>query len=141
MNLKGINNGGVMAILPLMPGGNSVTAQKNMREARSHGTSRNMALPSTYYWFYQKVRNHGPWDYKQQSYSLANFGNFNYGAAGFAAGIPAETLLMGAGFAQSRAGTSKPNWGAWYGKPPYGDDPHDQFWIKQGIDYAREHGY
>ncbi|BBT92240.1 hypothetical protein WP8W19C02_38600 [Enterobacter cloacae] len=24
---------------------------------------------------------------------------------------------------------------------PYGDDPHDQFWIKQGIDYARQHGY
>jgi hypothetical protein len=33
------------------------------------------------------------------------------------------------------------NRGAWYGRPPYGDDPHDQFWIKQGIDYAREQGY
>ena len=26
----------------------------NMREARLHGMSRNMATPSTYYWFYQK---------------------------------------------------------------------------------------
>jgi hypothetical protein len=27
--------------------------------------------------------------------------------------------------------------GAWYGPFPYGDDPHNQFWIKQGIDYAK----
>jgi len=62
-----------------------------------------MALPQTYYWFYQKVRNHRPWDYKQQDRKLADFGNFNYGAAGFAAGILEKTLYMGVGFAQSRA--------------------------------------
>lgn len=112
-----------------------------MREARVNGQSRGMALPQTYYWFYQKVRSHGPWDYKQKSPALQNFGNFNYGAAGFAAGIPEDTLYMGAGLAQGQAGTSRPTWGAWYGKPPYGDDPRDQYWIKQGIDYARQHGY
>ena len=130
-----------MAVLPQMPSGGTRLIDSNMREASTHGAGRNMALPQTYYWFYQQVKNRGPWDYKQQRRDLANFGNFNYGATGFAAGIPEETLYMGAGFAQSRAGTSKPQWGTWYGELPYGDDPHDQFWIKQGIDYAKQHGY
>jgi hypothetical protein len=112
-----------------------------MRIARAHGMSRNMAIPTTYLWFYQKVRNKGPWDYKQGHPELANFGNFNYGSAGYAAGIPSETLLMGAGWAQERAKTAKKKWGHWYQKPPYGDDPHDQFWIRQGIEYAKKNGY
>jgi hypothetical protein len=82
-----------------------------MREARRQGMSRNMATPSTYYWFYQKVRNGGPWDYKKFDPYFAAFGNFNFGATGTAAGIPANILLMGAGWAQDRAGTSKPEWG------------------------------
>ncbi|WP_249032654.1 polymorphic toxin type 44 domain-containing protein [Tenebrionicola larvae] len=100
-----------------------------------------MATPSTYYWFYQKVRNRGPWDYKQFDPYWANFGNFNFGATGTAAGIPANILLMGAGFAQSRAGTSNPLWGNWYDKPPYGDDPTDQRFIREGIIYAQHQGY
>lgn len=115
--------------------------QNNMREARSHGYGRNSALPQTYYWFYQKVRGHGPWDYKQFNPYWATFGNFNFGAAGTAAGIPADILLMGAGWAQSRAGTSKPEWGHWFGDAPYGDDPHDQQAIREGIEYARQNGY
>lgn len=130
-----------MAVLPIMPDDGTDLVSRNMREASAHGFGRGMALPQTYYWFYQQVRNRGPWDYKQQDHNLANFGNFNYGASGFAAGIPEDTLYRGAGFAQGQAGTSKPQWGAWYGKPPYGDDPRDQFWIKQGIDYAKQHGY
>lgn len=130
-----------MAVLPLMPDGGTVLINSNMREASTHGVGRNMALPQTYYWFYQQVRNRGRWDYKQQRRDLANFGNFNYGATGFAAGIPEKMLYMAAGFAQGRAGTSQPQWGTWYGELPYGDDPQDQFWIKQGIDYAKQHGY
>ncbi|KMV72044.1 hypothetical protein WB66_04945 [bacteria symbiont BFo1 of Frankliniella occidentalis] len=130
-----------MAVIPITPDGGTSVIWKNMREARIHGMPRDMATLRVYYWFYQKVRNHGPWDYKQQSYQLQNFGNFNFGATGTAAGIPADILLMGAGWAQSRAGTSQPNWGHWYSKPPYGDDPRDQFWIKQGIDYAKQHGF
>ncbi|WP_447858643.1 polymorphic toxin type 44 domain-containing protein [Enterobacter ludwigii] len=113
-----------MAVLPQMPSGGTRLIDSNMREASTHGAGRNKALPQTYFWFYQQVKNHGPWDYKQQRRDLANFGNFNYGATGFAAGIPEATLYMGAGFAQSRAGTSKPQWGTWYGELPYGDDPH-----------------
>ncbi|QKN84023.1 hypothetical protein A8O29_012395 [Scandinavium goeteborgense] len=70
-----------------------------------------------------------------------DLGNFNYGATGFAAGIPEEILMMGAGFAQSRAGTSEREWGEWYGPHPHGDDPNDQRWIKQGVDYAKQHDY
>lgn len=130
-----------MAVIPILPDEGTRLLQANMRKARLNGAYRNMALPRTYYWFYQKVRNGGEWDYKQKDRRLADLGNFNYGAAGYAAGIPEGTLYAGAGFAQSRAGTSRPNWGKWYGKFPYGDDPRDQFWIKQGVDYAKQHGY
>ena len=93
------------------PGGASQILHNNMREARTKGFGSNKALPQTYYWFYQKVRGHGPWDYKQFDPYWAAFGNFNFGAAGTATGIPPDVLLMGAGWAQSRAGTSRPEWG------------------------------
>lgn len=129
-----------MASVPIS-GPGSIVIMNNMREARQKGYSRNMATAFTYYWFYEKVRRGGPWDYKQFNPYFQNFGNFNFGAAGTAAGIPAEMLLMGAGWAQGRAGTSKPEWGKWYQKPPYGDDPTDQRYIKEGIEYAMQHGY
>lgn len=121
--------------------GGSLILLDNMREARRHGYGRDSALPQTYYWFYQQVRNRGPWDYKQFDTYWAEFGNFNFGSAGTAAGIPADILLMGAGWAQSRAGTSRSEWGHWYGDRPYGDDPADQRAIKEGIDYARQNGF
>ncbi len=31
--------------------------------------------------------------------------------------------------------------GRWYQNPPYGDDPNDQYYIKEGIAYARQNGY
>lgn len=107
---------------------------KNMMLARLHkGPS---AL--TYAWFYSQVRNRGPWDYKFVSgRQYANFGNFNYGATGYAAGITEEVLLRAAGWAQIRAGTSQPAFDTWYGSSPYGDDPDDQYWIQAGIDYAK----
>lgn len=30
-----------------------------------------------------------------------------------------------------------PQWGNWYGLFPYGDNPTDQYWIQQGIQYYR----
>ncbi len=52
-----------MASVPLSNPGSNIVSD-HMREARQHGMSRNMATAWTYYWFYQKVRNGGPWDYE-----------------------------------------------------------------------------
>ncbi|MBV8041505.1 polymorphic toxin type 44 domain-containing protein [Pluralibacter sp.] len=130
-----------MAVIPLLPSQGISLVLDHMRIARAHGMPRNMATLLTYAWFYFKVKNRGPWDYKQYHPELENFGNFHYGAIGYTAGIPADILQMDGGFAQEHAGTSKPEWGHWYQDPPYGDDPIYQFWIKQGIDYARKIGY
>lgn len=48
--------------------------------------------PSDYLWFYKQVRNTGSWDFKQKC-PHENFGNFHYGAVGYAGGIPANVLL------------------------------------------------
>ena len=100
------------------------------------------------FWFYDQVRNKGPWDYKQKGNQYADFGNFNFGATGAAFGFSEDTLLRMAGWAQKQAGTSMPEWGetpgkleAYFGiggKPPFGDDPKDQHWVKQGIRYYQE---
>ena len=91
------------------------------------------------FWFYNQVRNHGPWDYMQQGFQYDEFGNFNYGATGTAFGFPSGVLLRMAGWAQIQAGTSLTQWGKPWGGPPYGDDPPGQEQIKQGINYARCH--
>ncbi len=97
--------------------------------------------PFDYYWFKEQVRNKGPWDYKQKDGEYENFGNYNYGATGYAAGVPENILLRAAGWAQKRAGTSKKQWGEYWFQEPYGDDPLDQHWIKKGIEHAKKAGY
>jgi len=92
-------------------------------------------------WFYKKVRHGGDWDYKQRGRQYQDFGNFNYGAAGTAAGVSEGVLLRAAGAAQSMAGTSAAEFESWWSQSPYGDDPIDQVWIKAGIDYARSKVY
>ncbi|MGY2180835.1 polymorphic toxin type 44 domain-containing protein [Pseudomonas agarici] len=94
-----------------------------------------------YSWFYTQVRNRGPWDYKKTSSEYEAFGNFNYGATGTAAGFSEGVLLRAAGFAQNRAGTSTEEFGTWWGQAPFGDDPADQRWIKEGIRYAKFRNY
>ena len=85
--------------------------------------------------FENRVRNHGPWDYKQQGRTYQDFGNFNYGATGTAMRLPPTVLRRMAGWAQTRAGTSKAEWGSPLGGAPYGDDPADQVQILRGIVY------
>lgn len=109
----------------------------NVREAELH--------QGNFLWFYKKVRNGGPWDYKQLSKEYEAFGNFNYGATGAAAGFSEATLLRAAGWASVRAGNSLPRWGKPVtlmeallgigGVPPFGDDPEDQRWISNGVKY------
>lgn len=91
--------------------------------------------PMRLVYFYDQVRNSGPWDYKQQGTQYQAAGNFNYGVTGAAMGIPDQILLRGAGWAQQRAGTSASEFGSPYWRAPYGDDPQDQQLIKQGIQY------
>lgn len=101
---------------------------KNIKEAAGHYNP---------IWFYNQVRNKGPWDYKQQGSQYQDFGNFNYGATGSAMGFPNFVLLRMAGWAQQHAGTSKSDWGSPLGRAPYGDDPDDQAQVKAGMEYAR----
>lgn len=112
---------------------------KNMMMARLHKGPSALTL----HWFYHQVRLRGPWDYKNTiKKCYENFGNFSYGATGTAAGIPAEILLRAAGWAQRRAGNSnEKEFGIGYYRPPFGDDPKDQAWIKAGIDYALRSGF
>jgi RHS repeat-associated protein len=100
----------------------------NIREAKKHANPK---------WFYDQVRNKGPWDYKQSGSQYQNFGNFNFGATAGAYGFNLAQAQMGAGWAQSRAGTSSPAWGDWKSGPPYGDDPADQAEIERGYQYYR----
>lgn len=89
-------------------------------------------------WFYSQVRNKGPMDYKQdKSGNYQDFGNFNFGVVGSAAGLSESILLRAAGWAQIQAGTSRRGWGSPFGRPPYGDDPSDQKQIIAGFGYYK----
>jgi hypothetical protein len=100
-----------------------------------NGVAVTSFLTEVLVWFYDQVRNHAPWDYKQNGSPFQDFGNFNFGATGTAAGLEAGLLLRAAGFAQIVAGTSTPDWGNPLGGAPYGDDPADQAQIKAGMRY------
>ena len=109
-----------------------------------------LVMAGRWAWFYQKVRNGGDWDFKNnvykqhkatgvivcgQQYGNDMPGNFHFGYAGAAAGFAAGVLLKGAGMAQQRAGTSKPEF--WC---TYGDDPTDHEFIRLGIELYRQVG-
>jgi RHS repeat-associated protein len=84
------------------------------------------------YTFHDLVQTNGPWDYKQGDPSWEDFGNYNFGATGAATGLfTLETLQREAGRVQT---CHDPKWGNPKTGPPYGDDPNDQRWIKQGWD-------
>jgi type VI secretion system secreted protein VgrG len=103
-------------------------------------------------WFYDIVKSRGLWDYEHQDsnstpFDFENFGNFNFGAAGFALGFDLESLQRMAGWAQRRAGNSSE-----LGDPgtlidiilrrggaaPCAGDPRDQEMIRDGFNYDRE---
>lgn len=94
-----------------------------------------------YIWFYNQVRNRGPWDFKQDKPQYENFGNFHFGAVGEAAGIPEGIISRGAGATRKLTGASAPDFSKYLKPDSYGDDPIDQTWIKAGIDYARRSGF
>ncbi|MHB9124295.1 MAG: RHS repeat domain-containing protein, partial [Thermoanaerobaculia bacterium] len=117
--------------VPKGPAGANVV--RNSLEAEDKG-------PDDASWWFNQVRNKGPWDYKQQGSSYEEFGNFNYGATGAALGLPEQVILRGAGWANQKADPKgrKGLPGRWWSKEPYGDDPQDQKWIKEGINFYKE---
>lgn len=130
-----------------------IDLEANIREARTQSglgygidTGSAQGGLATFYWFYLKVRNGGPWDYKKtRRRQYEDFGNFHYGVVGSAAGFSEATLLRMAGHV--RAGN--PGSGAAPsllqglmgvgGIAPFGDDENDQYWISKGIQYYRRH--
>jgi hypothetical protein len=88
------------------------------------------------FWFYNQVRNKGPWDYKQLGPKYEDFGNFNFGATGSAFGFPDSVLYRGAGMANQMADPTRTGLGSPLGGYPYGDDPSDQNQVNKGINYC-----
>ena len=70
-----------------------------------------------------------------------DLGNFHYGAVGSATGLFSEWLMLSqAGKRQIIDNNSRPEWqNGWKTSitPPYGDDPRDQMWIKQGFKHYK----
>jgi len=122
---------------PIPKHSQSMDVNANIAKAEEHRDYVGTGAGSL--WFYNQVKNGGPWDYKLQPPKGAydDFGNFNYGATGTAVGFSPGTLLRAAG--------AKKWWessGAPYGKPwgdyPYGNQTDKQEWIQDGINYYNE---
>ena len=93
--------------------------------------------------------------YKDNKLNAADIGNLNFGVVAKAFGIPQNIALRGAGLYQIYSGTSNDKWlnnslitistmspsgiisssREIIMSPPYGDDPRDQHWIKEGYKY------
>lgn len=111
---------------PVGPAG--VSGGDLARQTVVNGDLAAQRSPADLEWFYQHVRNNGPWDYKQYDEAYVAYGNYNFGYAGTRQGIPAAVLRAGAGYAQVRAGTSDSSF--W---PTAFDDPQDRELIDRGI--------
>jgi hypothetical protein len=101
---------------PVPPHLDSMNVDRNIAEEKSNAPllPNLLSAPLVLEDYYQKVRNHGPWDYKQNrtlndfgSLDVASpyedFGNFNYGATAGALGIPENVALRAAGYAGQKA--------------------------------------
>jgi hypothetical protein len=102
-------------------------------------------------WFYNQVKDKAPWDYKYDDRvsidqgrrsKYESFGNFNYGAAGAAAGFSEDQLLRLAGHYQTDKTYAEgnnlgllPSALGIGGTAPYGDEAPDQALIRAGINY------
>lgn len=104
--------------------------RKNIKEAKM---MKNEDIITKGLWFKGRVESGGEWDYKQNGGEYEDIGNFNYGVTGSALGFSETTLKAGAGVYQVYSGTSDISF-----YDSWGDDPVDQEYIQQGIDYYNE---
>jgi RHS repeat-associated protein len=116
---------------------------KNIPPGVSIAANVDKARNMTIFEFYNAVKSGGKWDYKQlDPAKYEDFGNYNYGVAGRAAGFGEYELKTAAGAYQMYSGTSDIDWLLpWSKTYAYGDDPNDQKWINEGIrDYESYYG-
>jgi hypothetical protein len=128
---------------PVYPPGESVEKSMQEAEAQRHN-------PFGSLWFYFKVRNKGPKDYKQlgkpftrpgEKNPYEDAGNYNYGAMANALGLSLETALDFAGAAQAVASGGKVSGMIAIltsGDLKTLDNAHDQEMIRQGYADAAE---
>jgi hypothetical protein len=119
-------------------------------------------------WFQMQVTNHANWDFKDYYKTpgrhhlnlpsteaplwVQNYGNFHYGAIAYAMGFARDFAQVAAGDAQLGGSGGKPinspegattaltNLAKALASENYGDAGYnDQFWIRKGWEWAREH--
>jgi hypothetical protein len=98
-------------------------------------------------WFRDQVKAYGPWDYKRRGPVYEEFGNCNFGAAGYTMVWPLTTLLQEAGRANQKADPMRKGHGLgeppsipgnpWGGTPPYGDFRDGADLIRRGYDFVK----
>jgi RHS repeat-associated protein len=95
-------------------------------------------------WFISQVKPGGLWDYKAQPpgfQAYDDFGNFNYGATGSTLTSDEKVLFQGAAAARYSAnGSPLPGlrkYGSPLKGPNYGNDPHKNEMIRQGMKYQQ----
>jgi RHS repeat-associated protein len=111
------------------------------------------SAPYALFSFFNLVRGHGQWDYKQNAVlndfgtlsprpnppsAYEDFGNFNYGATGAVLGLSPKILLIGAGW-QATQSHPESTGSAWQNifTLAGADDLNDQIMIMQGYEYYR----
>jgi RHS repeat-associated protein len=93
-------------------------------------------------WFINQVKPDGPWDYKAYGHpEWDDFGNFNFGATG---SVLADEKTLDQGAALARYTVRSPiaslrRYGSPFKGPNYGNDPHKNEMIRQGIKYQQNH--
>jgi type VI secretion system secreted protein VgrG len=96
------------------------------------------------HWFQEQTAPGGQWDPLRWGKPFQDFGFFNLGVVGRAAGIPAGVLLRQAGTRHiAEHGPSPeagdPGNGLWGGRAPFGNDPRSHEWLKKGIAHFDKH--
>ncbi|MCD9032614.1 hypothetical protein LDO32_12845 [Luteimonas sp. Y-2-2-4F] len=131
LNAEEAQNAGLVDV-PEAPKG--VDMEANVQEAHDHSGW----TPGNAQWFYDQIKAGGEWDYKTAGAQYEDFGNFHFGLAAAAMGIPENIALRGAGYYQENVTeNSQDDWGSWHdlNGGPYGDDPNDQANIRAGYDF------
>lgn len=113
----------------------------NIRAAEELGRAKYTNPVGRYVAFGALLSPKGPHNYKLQG-DYQDFGNFNFGAMGIAAGFSPDQLVRLAGYyqedQQTARGTSAGFWGSLWGTGgavPYGDAWRDHHHVVQGMLY------